>query len=383
MKIPRLQPRTKALLAAITPLVVLFVYVAIRSGPLAPVSVTVARVESQRVAPAVFGIGTIEARYAYKIGPTSAGRLHRLNAQVGDGVRPGQLLGEMDPVDLEERIRSQAAVLARADAALAEAQARQAHAATQAMRYEQLFAVRTVSEEVRAAKRQELQIADAALAAARADLDRARSDGQALTAQRASLRLLAPVEGVVTARNADPGTTIVAGQAVVEVIDPRTLWVNVRLDQLNSSGLHPGLPTRIELRSRAGQALNGRVLRLEPKADAVTEETLAKVVFDTLPQPLPPMGELAEVTVYLPPAAAAPVVPNSAVRREAGQAGVWKVVDGDLRFTPVTLGAADLEGRVQVRSGLKPGDEVVTHSERALTASTRIKVVEAIAQASR
>lgn len=381
MKIRQMQLRTKALLAVVVPLAALFVYVALRSGPLAPVSITVARVESEAVAPAVFGVGTVEARYTYKIGPTSAGRLQRLDVQVGDDVKAGQLLGEMDPVDLQERIGSQDSVLDRAQAVLREAEARQAHAASQARRYEQLFALRTVSEEVLHVKRQELQVADAALAAAKADLARARSDGRALAAQRSNLRLLAPVGGVVTARNADPGTTIVAGQSVVEVIDPRTLWINVRLDQLNASGLRPGLPARIELRSRAGQVLAGRVQRVEPKADAVTEETLAKVVFEAMPAVLPPMGELAEVTVLLPPLAPAPVVPNAALRRDAGRTGVWKLVAGGLQFTPVTLGAADLEGRVQVRSGLQPGDEVVTYSERALAASTRVRVVERIAQA--
>jgi len=381
MKIRQMQRRTKALLAVVVPLAALFVYVALRSGPLAPVSITVARVESQAVAPAVFGVGTVEARYTYKIGPTAAGRLQRLDVQVGDGVKAGQVLGEMDPVDLQERIGSQDSVLDRAQAVLGEAEARQAHAASQARRYEQLFALRTVSEEVLHVKRQDLQVADAALAAANADLARARSDGRALAAQRSNLRLLAPVGGVVTARNADPGTTIVAGQPVVEVIDPRTLWINVRLDQLNASGLRPGLPARIELRSRAGEVLAGRVQRVEPKADAVTEETLAKVVFDAMPAALPPMGELAEVTVLLPPLAPAPVVPNAALRRDAGRTGVWKLVAGGLQFTPVTLGAADLEGRVQVRSGLKPGDEVVTYSERALAATTRIRVVERIAQA--
>lgn len=381
MKIPHLQRPTKALLAVVVPLAALFLYVAVRSGPLAPVAVSVVRVESQAVAPAVFGTGTVEARYVYKIGPVAAGRLQRLDAQVGDRVRPGQVLGEMDPVDLEERLRSQAALLDRAQAVLREAEARQSHAASQAVRYEQLFAVRTVSEEALHAKQQELRIAEAALSAAKADLARSRADGQALAALRANLRLLAPVEGVVTARHADPGTTIVAGQPVVEVIDPRTLWVNVRLDQLSASGLREGLPARVELRSRAGQAVHGRVLRLEPKADAVTEEALAKVVFDALPQPLPPMGELAEVTVLLPPAPPAPVVPNSALRREGGRTGVWRVVDGELRFTPVTLGASDLDGHVQVRSGLQAGDRVVTHSASALTARSRIHVVDRIAQA--
>jgi HlyD family secretion protein len=87
---------------------------------------------------------------------------------------------------------------------------------------------------------------------------------------------------VVAVRDADPGTTIVAGQAVVEVIDPKSLWINVRFDQISASGLAGGC-RRIVLRSRGGQTLKGRVLRVEPKADAVTEETLAKVVFDTNP----------------------------------------------------------------------------------------------------
>src|SRR5690606_29831862 len=68
-----LRRRTLALAAAIVPVLALLIYVALRSGPLAPVAVTEARVETQPIHPAVFGIGTVEARYTYKIGPTSAG----------------------------------------------------------------------------------------------------------------------------------------------------------------------------------------------------------------------------------------------------------------------------------------------------------------------
>lgn len=94
-------------------------------------------------------------------------RQTRLEVQVGDQVKAGQVLGEMEPVDLDDRVRSQDAAYKRSQAALTEAQARQAHAQTQARRYEQLLAVRSTSEEIVATKRQELQIADAALSAAR------------------------------------------------------------------------------------------------------------------------------------------------------------------------------------------------------------------------
>ncbi|MDD5325928.1 MAG: efflux RND transporter periplasmic adaptor subunit [Polaromonas sp.] len=370
--------RTLALVAVLVPLLALFVYVALRSGPLAPVSVTVQAVEAKSITPALFGIGTVEARYTNKIGPTFAGRLKRLDVHVGDRVKAGQVLGEMEPIDLDDRIRSQEAALKRAEAVLRETETRQAYAQTQARRYEQLLAVRSTSEEIAAAKHQELQIADAALSAAREDLVRLRADRAAVVAQRGNLRLVAPVDGLVAARDADPGTTIVAGQAVVEVIDPKSLWINVRFDQVSATGLAAGLPARIVLRSRAGQFLSGRVLRVEPRADAVTEETLAKVVFDAQPDALPPLGELAEVTVALPALAAVPVIPNAAIQRVDGKLGVWQIVDGDSRFTSVKLGAGDLDGHMQVREGLKTGDKVVLFSEKALTARSRLHVVEHI-----
>jgi RND family efflux transporter MFP subunit len=378
-----------ALLAVVVPLAALLIYVALRSGPLAPIPVTVTTVESRAIAPALFGIGTIEARYTYRIGPTVAGRIKRVDVQVGDSVRAGQLLGEMDPVDFDDRIAAQRAALKRAESAVlaAEAQvrevlARKTYAEKQASRYEQLLKTRSVSEESVEGKRQEIQVTEAGFAAARANLDgtrqesvRIRSDLEGLIQQRANLRLIAPVNGLVAARNTDPGTTVVAGQSVVEVIDPASLWINVRFDQLRVSGLSAGFPVRIVLRSQERQ-LAGRVLRLEPMADAVTEETLAKVIFDALPKRLPPVGELAEVTVALPALPPAPVVPNASVQRVAGRLGVWLIEEDKQRFAPIKVGATDLDGWVQILDGLKAGERVVVYSQRALGPRSRVKIVE-------
>ncbi|HRF91121.1 MAG TPA: efflux RND transporter periplasmic adaptor subunit, partial [Desulfobacter postgatei] len=264
-----MQKRSLALLGVIIPLLALFIYVAITSGPLAPVSVTVATVEEKTIAPALFGIGSIEARYTYKIGPTFAGRIKRLDVQVGDSVKAKQVIGEMDPVDLDARIRSQDAFLKRTNDQLNEAEARQHLAQTQANRYEPLLVVKAISEETVTIKQHDLQIADAGLNAAREDRVRARSEREALTAQRNNLQLIAPVDGLVVARYDDPGTTIVAGQAVVVVIDPDSLWANIRFDQIHARGLAANLPARMTLRSRPGEFLSGHVFRLEPLADEV------------------------------------------------------------------------------------------------------------------
>ncbi len=372
------QKRTLALFAIIVPLLVLFVYVALYSGPLAPISVVLTTVENKSISPALFGIGTVEARYTYKIGPTYPGRVKLLKVDVGDQVRAGQNLGEMDPVDLDERIRAQAAAMKRANAQLREAQARKDYAQAQALRYEQLFKAHSTSEEVSAAKRQDLLVAQAALNAAREEVSRLDADLNALKAQRRNLALIAPADGLVVSRDAEPGTTVVAGQPVVELIDPNTLWINVRFDQIRADGLAANLPAQIVLRSQGGKVWAGRILRVEPLADAVTEETLAKVVFDHIPDPMPPIGELAEVTVILPPLAAGPVIPNAAIRRLDGKLGVWEVVGHKLRYTPVSLGISDLEGHVQVLKGLEVGDRIVAYSEDSLNKHKRIHVVDHI-----
>ncbi len=372
------QKRTVALIAVLGPLLALLVYVSLSSGPLAPVPVVLAPVENRELSPALFGIGTVEARYTYKIGPTYAGRILKLGVDVGDQVKAGETLGEMDPVDLDERLGAQKAQVKRAEAQLSETEARKEYALTQAVRYEELLKARSTSEELATTRRQELQIAEAGLAVAREELSRAIAEQKALEAQRRNLLLLAPVDGWIVARNAEPGTTLVAGQAVVEIVDPRSLWVNVRFDQIRAQGLAAGLEARILLRSQRGVEQMGHVLRVEPLADAVTEETLAKVVFEELPEPLPPIGELAEVTLALPKLPPAPLIPSSAVLRKNGTLGVWRVRDGALEYTPVVLGASDLEGSVQVKEGLKVADRLVIYSANALTERSRIHVVEKI-----
>src|SRR5690606_28611598 len=112
------------------------------------------------------------------------------------------------------------------------------------------------------------QAALAGLDAARADQARLAAERVALRRQRENLKLVAPVDGLVSRRDADPGTTLVAGQAAVEIIDPQSIWLEARFDQQGAAGLAAGLSAQVELRSRPGERMNARVARVEPRADA-------------------------------------------------------------------------------------------------------------------
>lgn len=375
MTISSINRRKIGLMLFLSPLFLLFAYVGVRSGPLAPVSVTIAKVESAEITPSLFGVGVVEARFIHKIGPTITGRIKSLAVDVGDTVVAGYLLGEMDPVDLEQRVVAQSANIGRAEASLLQAEASYSYIKDEAERAEILFPNGAVSRSILDSRRRELIVADSALRAAKEDLLRARADYEATKKQLDNTRLLSPIDGMVVLRNAEVGTTVVPGQAVYEVIDPQTIWINARFDQISSAGLDKGLPAAIVLHSRSRESMAGQVLYVEPKADSVTEEILTKIVFAAPPSPRPPLGELAEVTVALPRLPAAPVVSNASIQILDGVKGVWAVREGSLIFVPVTLGAVDMEGHVQITEGLSDGEQIVVYSERPLSARSRIRIL--------
>jgi HlyD family secretion protein len=292
------------------------------------------------------------------------------------------------------RVASAAAAVARgqsaiatAEAQLADARSRQALAADEARRYIELGKQHFVSQSVVDGKLQLRQSADAqvaaaqsALASAREDLARLQAERAGAQQQRSNIRLLAPVDGVVVSRDAEPGSTVIAGQAVLKLQEPGSLWVTVRLDQGRSAGLRAGLPADIVLRSSPSKGLSGKVARVEPISDSVTEERIAQVAFDTLP-PGVSSNEMADVTLHLPAASDVLVLPNAALRHRGAETGVWLRADGTLRFVPVKTGAEGLDGKVQIVDGLKAGDEVVVYSERELKDDSRIKVVDKLGTA--
>jgi HlyD family secretion protein len=367
------------------------VFVAFRMGPLAPVKITTVRVEKKSLTNSIFGIGVLEAQQTWLLGPLSAGRVLHVDVNVGQYVKAGQLLAEMDPVDLDQRLASQEAALAKAVSYLGNAQAqyedaqsRESVAKLNLTRQIELARQNFISQGALEIREQEListhatlNITKANLASAAQDIQKLQADKQAGLLQRNSMRLLAPADAVVISRDAEAGSTVLAGQAVLRLAQPNSLWVKMRVDQGRSQGLVIGLPAQIVLRSNPHQTLNGKVVRVEWQSDAVTEERLAQVAFDQLPSNLS-MGEMAEVTLSLKPSAPALSVPQASVQQYQGRTGVWKIDGNQLTFVDVIWGTYSHDGWVQVVSGLKKGDEVLVYSEKTIKANTRFQIVNAL-----
>ena len=375
-----------AVIAGVVLFVAAFFWLLTTHGPLAPVGVQTGRVVRADLSPSVFGIGTVDARLAYAVGPIAPGRVLRVLVDQGEAVKAGQLLAEMDPVDLDRRVQAAQSAGSRsrqavqvADAQVDEAASRAKLARINRDRDRGLYQEDVISKQALDNSSNEAERAEAALAAARANAAAAKQDIQRVDAElhgvgslRDSLRLVSPADGVIVSREAEPGTTVVAGQAVLRLIVPASLWVRVRVDQSRAKGVQVGQPASIVLRSAPDTPMPGRVTRIEMQSDPVTEERIVDVSFDP-PPPHLYLGELAEVTIRLPGEAGVLMVPSAAIAREGSQTGVWQAMDGRARFKPVSIGSQGQAGVTQILAGLSEGERVIVYGSAQLRDGVRVR----------
>ena len=213
----------------------------------------------------------LNARIAYdeshtaRISAPVAGRIVELRKQIGESVAAGEVLAVIDAPDLGAAI---------GDAAKAQTEVRRRAQAL--ARSRELYAAEVLA-------RKDLEAAEADLAQAEADATRARmrlanlNPGNArLDGQR--LRLVSPVDGVVTERRANPAMEVRPDlpDPLFVVTDPRWLQVAIDVPESALGKLAPRQPISVEVDAFPGQTFRGRVERLSPVVDAVLRRVQAR-----------------------------------------------------------------------------------------------------------
>jgi len=332
--------------------------------------VPVIAVKKAEVQGKVHGPGTVQSKVPVTVSAKITGILEKLHADQGDRVQKGQLLAELDAVELRARkAAAQAAKnraqrdLARAQADLGKAQANLGLAQSNYQRDLEVFKPGYISQAAFETTKAQLRVAEsevnafqAVVTAVQAGVKQAESETHAAAALHNYTRILAPMDGLITVRKAEVGTTIAPGSPVFQMVDLDQIWVAAWIDQTLVAQLRQGQKAAIKLRS--GRTFKGEVVRLNKEADTVTRELEVDVKFEKLPDPLV-MGEEAEVEIDTG-RQTGPVVSLSAIIAKNGAKGVLVADKGLLRLQKVTLGLQD--GRkTAVLEGLKEGELVAVN----------------------
>lgn len=292
-------------------------------------------------------VGTVQAQAEINLSFRIDGRMIERNVNVGDQVRPGQLVARLDS-------ENEASNATAARAQLAEAR-------VNFERMRDLVAENAVS---------------------RASFDQAETLLKTATAQAtlaenrlSYTRLVSEVAGVVTAQAAEPGEVVGAGRTIVQVArqGDRDAVFDVPARIKDSAPANPQIT--VLLTADPSVTTTGTVREISPRADPVTGTFRVRV---GLPNPPAAMRLGTTVSGRMKLAASAGAeIPASALFRSDGQAAVW-VVDpktGTVAIRTINVRASDA-ARVEVASGLNPGDIVVTAGVQALRPGQKVRLLE-------
>ena len=313
--------------------------------------------------------GEVQATNSAVIHARVPGYLKRWDVDIGASVKAGQELAEIDTPELDQQ-------LAQAKAHLATAVADEKFAQTTAARWTHLLGRDAVSHQEADEKTAELDSKTTGVEAAKADVDR-------LMALESFKRIVAPFEGMVTARTTDVGALITAGNAnepgLFTVSDVRRLRVYVHVPQSYSASVVPGAIGHLSVPEYPGQTFDAKLVRTSGAVGAQSGSVLVELQMDNPDGALKP-GEYAQVTFDLPPSSGVVQLPASALMfRQKGMAVA--VVDprghATMRYVKIQR---DLGSTVEIASGLIPADRVINNPPDSLTDGQLVRVSRVSAQ---
>jgi RND family efflux transporter MFP subunit len=313
--------------------------------------------------------GTIQAYNKASIYARVSGYLKSWEQDIGAHVKAGQLLATIDAPDLDQQ-------LAQAQADLATATANAEVAAVTSQRWNTLVKSKWVSQQAADDK-------NASASATKAAMDSASANVKRLEAMVAYESILAPFDGVVTARKTDIGALINAGNAgqeLFEVSDLHRVRIYVQVPQAFSADLHPGLKATFEMPQYPGQQFEATVVTMSNAMDVNSRSMLVELQADNSEGKFF-AGAYCQVHFQLPSNPDLVRVPATAlVPANQGMQVALLGADNKVTLKPIKIGR-DFGDSVEVVAGLSATDQVIDSPPETLQAGDPVQLSVATASA--
>lgn len=331
--------------------------------PEAPRNAIVAHPRSADAFSAEVYSGDVHARYESQLGFRVAGKIKARLIDVGAHVQAGQVLAELDPLDLRLQVAS-------AQAGLSSAQASRDMSQSEYDRYRSLLDKHFISQTQVDAQNNALKAAQAQVKQMQAALAVAQNQAEYTT-------LRADHAGIITAINGEAGQVVSAGQSVATLARDGDLEVEIAVPENRIADYHIDAPATIEAWADAGKHLKGHLREISPEADRVTRTYRVRVTLDPA-EAAPKLGQTARVYFVDASQTQQTLVPLSALYEKAGKPAVW-VVDAkthQVHLTQVSVAAYQEQG-VAVDGGIDPQQWIVTAGVHKLRDGQAVAPIDA------
>ena len=307
--------------------------------------------------------------------PRANGYIAKWSVDIGDKVKEGQVLAEIETPELDQELDQARAQLAQAAAGVTQADANQAFSKANLQRFQQLVPAGVASQQDLDKTQAQSVVDSAGVSVARSGVAVQEANIRRLLKLKSFAHVMAPFAGTVTARNIERGALVSSGNATplfkVAITDPVRVFVQVPQDV--AGGIQTDLVAQVTTREFGARVFDGRVARSAGSLDQNTRTMLVEV---RVPNPKNELlaGMYAEVALTLPSSHRVFELPATALINDASGLRV-AVVDAEnkLRLIPITV-ERDTGATVQVSSGIDEHARVVKISSADLVDGRVVQV---------
>ncbi|MBT0571633.1 efflux RND transporter periplasmic adaptor subunit [Curvibacter sp. CHRR-16] len=357
-------------------------------APNAP-QVNTSAVDKGNLEETVLATGTFAAIKQVNVGARVSGQIKTLRVKLGDAVKKGDLIAEIDSTTQENTLRDAQASLQSAQAVLKVKQTTLRQAELTAKRQRDLLAAQ-------AGTQADVETAEAALDTARAELtaqeatvQQARITVDTAQANLAYCTITAPMDGTIVAVAIEQGQTVNANQSsptIVKLAQLGTMLIKAKISEADIPRVKPGMRATFSLLGDPDKQWNTKVYAIEP-GDTTTTDTSttttssssssSAIYYNALFQVANPEQDLrinmtAQISIVLAEAKESLLIPSTALGKPLGN-GWYEVKvqtnDQQLQMRKVRIGLNN-RVRAQVLEGLQAGERVVTSEAKAGNKST-------------
>ena len=340
----------------------------------APPTVTVAKPVLQQTAQEIVLPGNMQAFTLAPIYARTTGYVKAWYHDIGSHVRKGDLLAIIETPELDQQLEQ-----AKAD--LATAQSNAALAKTTSGRYADLIGNNAVSQ-------QDTDNAYTQLKATATQVNSAAANVRRLEELQSFERIVAPFDGVITARNLDIGQlitatgatttagagTVVGSKQIFDISAIGTLRVFVNVPQINAPDAKNGVTASLTLPQYPGRKFEGKLVRTSSAVDPATRTLLAEIDVNNSTGELLP-GSYTEVHLHTANPAPALIIPVSALILEPDGLRVATVDSNSIAHLAHVAAGRDFGTSIEILTGLKPDQGIIANPPDSLTDGEKVRIV--------
>jgi RND family efflux transporter MFP subunit len=338
--------------------------------------------------------GNLEPMYSASVFARTNGYIEKRFVDIGTHVKPGQTLAIISSPEVDQELNQAraevlqaAASLQQSKASLQQAQANLDLARITRDRYTHLSGTRAVTpqsvdevEQAFNARTADVAAANANIAVAQANLQSQKANVQRLIQLQGFERVVAPFEGVITARNVEQGDLVNDGsgngsKSLFSIAQSNVLRVQVEIPQSSALAIKDGQTAVLTVREMPGRDYTATVTRSADSVDLAARTMLTEVQVDNRDGSLVP-GMYGEVKFVITHSQPSLVIPTTAlVVDKNGTHVVAVTADDHVHFIPVQIGQ-DMGSQIEISRGLRGGESLVTNPSDLLSEGQKVSIAE-------